>query len=203
MPKKVDHQERRERIATALMRVAANHGLEAVSLRHVAAEAGVTSGMVQHYFPTKKAMMDFAMTSASARYEARMTEAVAELGDKPPARDLVGAMLTTLLPRDESERADGRVALAFLSYAATKRAAAEGLDEGNAGMREFIAEQIRSAQSAGETAVGLDPESAATALFALAEGLAVHVLSSDLSAEDAAAALEAQLDLVFAATRTR
>ena len=52
MPKKVDRQERRTRIADALMRVAADQGLEAVSLRHVAAEAGVSAGMVQHYFRT-------------------------------------------------------------------------------------------------------------------------------------------------------
>ena len=39
MPKKVDHAERRRLIADALMRVAAEQGLEAVSLRHVAAAA--------------------------------------------------------------------------------------------------------------------------------------------------------------------
>jgi AcrR family transcriptional regulator len=85
MPKLVDHQERREQIASALMRVAAGQGLEAVSLRHVAAEAGVTSGMVQHYFPSKDSMMAFAMRSASARYEARINQAVAALGTTRPA----------------------------------------------------------------------------------------------------------------------
>lgn len=61
MPKKVDRHERRTLIADALMRVAARQGLEAVSLRHVAAEAGVSPGMVQHYFRTKDEMMAFAM----------------------------------------------------------------------------------------------------------------------------------------------
>lgn len=121
----LDHQERREQIAAALMRVATNEGLEAVSLRHVAAEAGVTSGMVQHYFPSKEAMMDFAMQSASARFEARMTEAVAALGEDPSVRALLRTMLVTLLPLDESQRADGRVALAFLARAATRPDAAK------------------------------------------------------------------------------
>jgi AcrR family transcriptional regulator len=53
MPKKVDRQERRTLIADALMRVAADQGLAAVSLRTVAAEAGVSAGMVQPYFRTK------------------------------------------------------------------------------------------------------------------------------------------------------
>ena len=48
MPKLVDHHERRTLLAAALLRVAATRGLMDVSLRHVAAEAGVTAGMVQH-----------------------------------------------------------------------------------------------------------------------------------------------------------
>ncbi|MGH3910171.1 MAG: TetR/AcrR family transcriptional regulator, partial [Pseudonocardiaceae bacterium] len=61
MPKRVDHRARRTQIADALMRVAATKGLQAVSLRHVAHEAGVSAGMVQHYFRTKDEMMTFAL----------------------------------------------------------------------------------------------------------------------------------------------
>ena len=57
MPKKVDPEERRRLIADALMRVAAEQGLESVSLRHVATQAGVSAGMVQHYFRTRDEMM--------------------------------------------------------------------------------------------------------------------------------------------------
>lgn len=83
MPKKVDHQERRTLIADALMRVAADQGLEAVSLRHVAAEAGVSAGMVQHYFRTKDEMMAFAMAVVRERGQIRVTEALARLGENP------------------------------------------------------------------------------------------------------------------------
>ena len=53
------------------MRVAARRGLEDVSLRHVAAEAGVTAGMVQHYFRTKDEMMVFAIGAVRERVEQR------------------------------------------------------------------------------------------------------------------------------------
>jgi AcrR family transcriptional regulator len=201
VPKKVDHHERRERISAALMRVAAERGLEAVSLRHVASEAGVTAGMVQHYFPSKDAMLDFAMTSASARFEARIRDAMAGLGDAPSARELVEAMLATLLPLGESDRADGRVALAFLSYAATRPAAAERLGRDNADLRQFLTERIQDAQTAGHTPEGIDPASAATGLFAMAEGLGVHMLSAGLARDAAVSALRAQLDLVFGPRR--
>jgi AcrR family transcriptional regulator len=197
MPKQVDHQERREQIASALMRVAASQGLEAVSLRHVAAEAGVTSGMVQHYFPSKDAMMAFAMRSASARYEARMNEAVAALGAGATGREVVGALLMALLPQDEAQQADARVALAFQAYAATRRAAADRLSSDDTELRTFIADQIREAQAASGTAVDVDPAHAATALLATAEGLGVQILSTDLSPRTAVAALQAQLCLTF------
>ena len=118
MPKRVDHRERRTLIADALMRVAAERGLEAVSLRHVAAAAGVSSGMVQHYFRTRDEMMTFALAVVRDRNEARVTRAIAALGETPAPRELLRTMLAALLPLDEERRADGRVALAFLAYTA-------------------------------------------------------------------------------------
>lgn len=200
MPKRVDHQERREHIAAALMRVAAAQGLESVSLRHVAAEAGVTAGMVQHYFPTKDAMMQFAMDTASARFEQRITAVVEALGEEPSARDLIGAVLTSLLPTTGPEATDdGRVALAFMAYAATRPSAAADLERSNAGLRDFVATQLREAMAEGAAPATLDPDATAAALVALTDGLGVQVLSSNLPAEHAAAVLEAQLDLAFTA----
>jgi AcrR family transcriptional regulator len=197
MPKQVDHQERRERIASALMRVAARDGLEGVSLRNVAAEAGVTSGMVQHYFPSKDEMMAFAMRSASARYEARIDQAVASLGADATGREVVGAILMALLPADEGQEADGRVALAFQSYAATRRAAAARLGHDDTELRAFIADRVREARAAAAARADIDPVLAATGLLATAEGLGVQLLSTDLTVDVAAAALQAQLDLTF------
>ncbi|WP_329083874.1 hypothetical protein [Streptosporangium sp. NBC_01469] len=42
MPKKVDHEVRRRHIAEALHRIIDRDGLDAVSLREVATEAGVS-----------------------------------------------------------------------------------------------------------------------------------------------------------------
>ena len=113
MPKRVDHRERRALIADALMRVAAEQGLEAVSLRHVAAAAGVSAGMVQHYFRTRDEMMTFALAVVRERNEARVSRAIAALGATPAPRTLLRTMLAELLPLDEERRVDGRVALAF------------------------------------------------------------------------------------------
>lgn len=187
MPKKVDRQKRRTLIADALMRVAADQGLEAVSLRHVAAEAGVSAGMVQHYFRTKDEMMSFALAVVRDRSQIRVTEAVARLGDHPAPRLLLRTMITALLPLDEQTRDDGRVALGFLAYTAVRPAAAASLREENAQMVDFVARMIPSPNA----------EAAAAGLLALMEGLGIYLLGGHLTAEQALNALDAHLDLVF------
>ena len=53
MPRVVDHEERRRQIATAVSDIAATRGLSDVSFREVAARAGVSVSLVQHYFGDK------------------------------------------------------------------------------------------------------------------------------------------------------
>ncbi|MEV0952020.1 TetR/AcrR family transcriptional regulator [Promicromonospora sp. NPDC050249] len=192
MPKRVDPEERRAQIAAALLRVAARQGLEAVSLRHVATEAGVTTGMVQHYFPSKEAMMDFALATVGERYGRRMAANAAALGTEPSPADVVRVTLTSMIPAGADEREDARVALAFQSYATARPAAAADLGSTNAQFRAYLATQIESCRRSPD----IDPYVAATALLATAEGLALHVLSSALPATEAFEALDQQLALV-------
>ena len=183
MPKRVDPTQRRTLIADALMRVAAQRGLEAVSLRHVAAEAGATTGLVQHYFRTKDEMMLFALEVVSGHIGERMEAAVTALGPAPAPRDVIRAMSTQLLPLDEARRADGKVALAFFAYAATRPHVAEVQRRGSEGLRDFFAT--------------LMPEPAATTLLALVEGLALYLLTDTYTAEVALRTLDDFLDAVF------
>ncbi len=186
MPKKVDHDERRKLIADALMRVAADQGLEAVSLRHVAAAAGVSVGMVQHYFRTKDEMMVFALAGVRERSEARIGAAVGALGAAPPPRLLLRTMIVALLPLDDASREDGRVALAFLAYTAVRPAASAELRPGTDQFVEFIAGLLPPARAG-----------AAAGLLALMEGLGVYLLGGQYTPEQALEALDAQLDLLF------
>ncbi|MEV1288523.1 TetR family transcriptional regulator C-terminal domain-containing protein [Micromonospora sp. NPDC049679] len=200
MPRKVDHQARRKQLADALMRLAATEGLEAVSLRHVAAEAGVSTGMVQHYFRTKDEMMTFALEMVMNNVEARATAAVTACGPGASPGHLVRTLLMQTLPLDETRRLEGHVLLAFLAYAAVKPAIAEGLRESASQMRAFLADQIRAAQATRGTPLRIDPADAATALLALADGLGMHLLGRHYSPDEAVAALDAHLAVLFGST---
>ena len=187
MPKKVDHEERRRLIAAALIQVAARQGLEAVSLRHVATAAGVSVGMVQHYFRTKDEMMTFALAAVRDRNQERVTAAIAALGADPPPRLLLRTMIAALLPLAAEARDDGRVALAFLAYTAVRPRAAAELRAGTAAMVSFIAGLLP----------GDDRDDAAAGLLALMEGLGVYLLGGQYAPDRALHALDAHLDLLF------
>ncbi|WP_439593012.1 TetR/AcrR family transcriptional regulator [Microbacterium sp.] len=190
MPKRVNQEERRQRIAEALLRVVSRDGLNEVSLRHVATEAGVTSGMVQHYFPTKDAMMQYAMGVASERYEKRITAELSRLGDDPEYVDVIRVLLAGLIPMSPDEADDARVALAFQAYAVNNPDAAQRLREGDRILTGHIGDLLAS-MGAGNP----EPQLAATTLLAAAEGLAVATLSAGLPHDTALRALDANLAL--------
>lgn len=191
MPKRVDHEERRQQVAEALLRVVSRDGLNEVSLRHVASEAGVTSGMVQHYFPTKDAMMQYAMGVASERYEKRITAQLSGLGEHSDPLKIIRILLASLIPMSPAEADDARVALAFQAYAVNNPDAAARLGDGDRVLTGHIGELLASI-GAGNP----DPQLSATVLLAAAEGLAVATLSAGLSPEVAISALDTHLTLL-------
>src|SRR2546430_8022810 len=168
MPRRTDHDARRRRIAEALLRLAGRDGLDAVSLRHGAAEAGVSMGQVQHYFATKDQMLGFALDVVSERVADRIGRQVAALPDGSGPHSLVRAILVELLPLDEGRRLEAYVGFAFLARTAAQPGIADGLRRQYRQLREFVAGQI----AAGRSVPGpdLDPDREAVALLALVDG---------------------------------
>ena len=101
MPIHVDHDERRRLIAGALWTLARTRGLGRASLRDVAAEAGMSLGQLQHYFPTREALVDYAMDLVSAQTKTRVQGALAALGTRPHPRDVLRVLLVEMFPVDE------------------------------------------------------------------------------------------------------
>lgn len=197
MPKQVDHRERRRRIAEALWRITAGRGLEAVSLRDVATEAGVSMGSVQHYFTTKEQMLLFALEYMSERIDRRVRERVAASPDPQAARTVLRATLVELLPMDEEHRAEAGVWVAFLARAAVEPNLAAILRESYAQLHEMVAWLIRRTQEGSGALEDLDSEREAAALLALVDGLTVHTLIGHHAPESALAAVDDHLDRLF------
>jgi TetR/AcrR family transcriptional regulator, transcriptional repressor of bet genes len=183
VPKKIDHEQRRQQLAEALWRVLAVHGMEAVSLRQVAAEAGVSMGMVQHYFADKEKMVLFALNSMTERVGRRMGEALAAV-DEPLQR--ARAVLVQTLPLDDESRLDAQVAATFLAQAPVEPRIEEYLRLGYAEGHAYLTQQLE------EAGVPNAAQEAST-LFALTDGLAVHTLANHHQPAEALAILDAYL----------
>ncbi|MCM3819905.1 TetR/AcrR family transcriptional regulator [Streptomyces sp. DR3-1] len=192
MPKQVDHAERRRLIAGAVCRLADEHGLEGVTLRDVAARAGVSMGAVQRCFRTKEEMLAFTLGQIGERVTGRVR---ARLAGSPAqsARTALGhAAEETALLRAE-DRAEARVWLAFVAQAAVSPALARTLRADYARLQEAFTGLAREALADAGHPAPPDPRRAARTLLALADGLTTHVLVGHLTPEEAYEVLHAHL----------
>lgn len=186
MPKQVDHDERRRQIGDAVCRLIAARGLDAVSLRHVAAEAGVSMGRVQHYFATKDELVVFAFELVSERVAARLG---AVLSDDPA--QCLRAVLLELLPLSAAARAEAPVLAAFLARAVVDPSLAEPLRQGNGEMVAWLAGMITAVRPGG------DPQRDAMSLLAFVDGLMLQVLTGQTSPETAEELVDRQIERVL------
>lgn len=197
MPKRVDHEQRRAVLAAALWRIAARDGLASTTVRQVAAEAGVSVGMVQHYFATKDQMLTFALQRIGDDLGARITRRIAELPEPRDPYQVVRIVLFERLPTTPERRVHVQVLVAWLGRIAINPELTEYLAEGTTVLREHIAAQLRAARELGAVYPHVDPDRAADGLLAFGDGLASHLIQNLHTADSAEEVLDAQLALLF------
>lgn len=198
MPKRVDHDERRHRIAEALWRIASERGLDGASLRDVAAEAGISLGQLQHYFRTKDDMLVFALGHISELAARRIGARVGSLAGDPSPRTLLRETLAEMLPLDDKSRTGQLVQIAYFVRAVHDERLRRHAKEGIPALREFFASQIRRAREGGDVAADRDPDTEAMLLISLVDGLTGYVLLDVLPGEEAMRLVDAHLDRLFA-----
>ncbi|MFI6303492.1 TetR/AcrR family transcriptional regulator [Amycolatopsis thailandensis] len=189
MPKRVDHEHRRQQIAAAVRRIAADRGLEGVSLNEVATEAGISKGFVQHYFASRDDMLRFAVTTLRSGLEERIATPP---GAEPRVRDL----LVALLPLDEPGRDAALVANAFVVRALKDPEIAGHFRTGHGLLRDAVAALLTTAKEAGDLSPTVDPTAEAGLLLALVTGLGDAVLLGYQTGEEAVALIDLHLSRI-------
>jgi AcrR family transcriptional regulator len=185
----VSTRSTKESVTDALLDITARHGLESVSVRQVAAAAGVAIGTVQHYFPTKDAMLDAAFGEVVRRIRGR----VSNLTFGPDVRRNLTTVLRELLPLDEERATEVRVQVAFAARAATT----PSLAAVQAGILAEVTGSIAGALALAGRGDHTPEDLRRKARIALAavDGLALHAVSSG-SWLDAAALTDALDQLI-------
>lgn len=194
MPRQVDYEDRRRRIAEAVCTLIARSGMEAVSLRDVAAQANVSMGAVQRCFRTKQDMLLFALEHISQHVSERANQRVAATSTPQAASTLLSYTLAELALLDEESRTQAHVWLAFITHAPASEKLAAVLHDTYAKLHGLIVWLIRYGQDTQEILQHLDPDREAHTLLALADGLTVHVLAGHQSPATALATLQRHID---------
>lgn len=170
VPKKVDHEQRRAEIDRAVWAIIAEDGIAAVTLRSIAARGGISMGRVQHYFPTREAIVAHALTSYLAL--AGTSNPVPE-----DRREALLMLLTHAIPRDGTRRLGAKVWYAYLAEAVTDPGLRAIVDEALRGTEDLVTELLDGDRGR------------ARLLLAAADGLAYRALIGVTTPDDADAAV--------------
>jgi TetR/AcrR family transcriptional repressor of bet genes len=197
MPKLVDHDERRSELSAAVWSLASREGLEALTVRRVAEEAGCSTGALVHYFHDKEDLLLFAFRTVADRVGRRLAQAE-DRTDEP--LELARGQLLEGLPLDRERQAEVRVWFAFLGLALTRPALARTQRVTYRAWRERVADRLREAQVRGEVRADVDCAAEAAALVALVDGLAIQATFEPraLSARRQTELVDAHLDALRA-----
>ncbi|MFJ4222531.1 TetR/AcrR family transcriptional regulator [Curtobacterium luteum] len=183
----IDVGERRRIVSDAAARVLARNGLGALSVRGVAAEAGLPPSTVRYVFPTQASVRTHALETVFDATTRRVDAVPGTLPDRERARRI----LLELLPLDEERLIELDVYLALGNAALTDPELRPALDRVVSDMQQWTEQIVRL--------VGV-PEAErvfeAQRLHALIDGLAMHVsrLAPGESGDWAIGVLDRHLD---------
>lgn len=197
MPKQVDHAQRRSELAEALWTIAERDGLAAATVRQVAAEAGVSVGMVQHYFSTKDEMLLFALRWVGEEFAGRITEKIRALPEPRDPHQVIWIILSERLPLHPRSRVHVQALITWLGRGVANPDLAGYMRDGTRELRDYLAGQLGQAQQAGHVSDRIHPQHTADGLLALTDGLSSHLLQDLHTPQAAKTILAESLNHIF------
>jgi Transcriptional regulator len=176
MPKVVDRDEIRDRLAKSAWRVISRGGLDAATFRAIAQEAGVSLGAMQHYFKTQSDLFSFCLSLSNSRCAERIRGL--KYPQERPYLDHLKAILYEVLPIDEERTVLAKVRLEFSLkslYAPELNALREEMNEN---LRTVYSQALGLLLTFGIARDGFDQQLEVDHLYALIDGLTLRILFS-------------------------
>jgi AcrR family transcriptional regulator len=172
MPKKVDHEARREELVLAAWRVIAARGIDEVTIREIARESGYSSGVLAHYFKNKDDLLAHALRLSHTRIRKRYDAEV----ETPVAADALKAVLLDNLPLEEQRDLETRIEMSFWARSLRNEALNEIQQEEAETLRKLLRSLIENAQADDAIGSDHDRELVLNLLGALIDGISLHAL---------------------------
>jgi AcrR family transcriptional regulator len=166
--------EKATRIVEAMRSSVARRGISGSTFEHVAREAGVSRGLLHYYFGTKEALLVEVVRRDAEHRIARLDE---PLEAASSAEEILQILVADL--QDSIKNEPGFWVLLFELFTAGRRNPDIQREVGVLfdRTRAHVAEIFRSKQSEGVLKLRYDADAVIGALFALADGIALQMLS--------------------------
>ncbi len=194
MPRSLDLDDRRRTVSEAAWRVLVRDGAAELSVRKVAAEAGLPPSSLRYAFPTQASVRDAAVALLVSRLRERVDRAARSAGGRDGAR----AVLLELLPLDDERRVEMQVTVSFVALALTDPSLRAAHERTHEAVREVCAQALAHLGTGVRPGVAGDAVARADVelTHAVVDGLALHLLAQapGTDASWAVAALDAHLD---------
>jgi len=189
IPRRAEPDVRRQSLIAACARVLAREGAAGTSVRVIAREAGVSPGLITHYFTGIEALIAATYADVDQTVRAAMEVAVAAAGADPRAR--LDAFVTASFAPPIADRALLATWIAFWSLVSARADIARQHDDQYAAYRARLTEML--------DACGVAPDRlrlASITLAAVVDGLWLELCLSPgcFSAQEAGVIARAQID---------
>ncbi|MGA9524878.1 MAG: TetR/AcrR family transcriptional regulator [Myxococcaceae bacterium] len=185
-------QGRREALGLAVLRLLATRGMDAISYGAVASEAGVSKGLVQHYFPERLQLIDCASQVLAQRMAARLAGAFAGRRAEASESELF-RVLAGMLPVDDEARMDAAAGRALFCLALSDAEANARYRQGRRAALDLIRSLVAKQRPGVSPAVA---EQVARDLLGTAAQLGEDLLLGELTPRKARALLRHRCSFV-------
>jgi AcrR family transcriptional regulator len=171
VPKIVDAAERREEVLEATWRVMARSGIDRVSIREIASEAGCSTGVIAHYFKNK----DDVLMSALFRVSRREADRIRARTEGLKGLEALRAIIEEVLPIGEERTLEMAVWMSFWGRAVGDVRLVAEQRRHYAAWRAVLRRHLREAVESGEIR-HVDCSAEAIRLAGLIDGIGIQAV---------------------------
>ncbi|TFV55918.1 TetR family transcriptional regulator [Geodermatophilus sp. DF01-2] len=171
MPRLIDREARERAVGEAAWRVVVREGITKLSVRNVAAEAGLAAGSLRYLFPTQEALRAYVLDLVRRN----VADRIAGMRPHESIRQGVEDYFAQLLPLDTERRVETEVFLSVGVLALTDPVLRPAYERAHRDLRDGC-RRILALLATDPEYRALDPDAEAARTHAFLDGLALHLV---------------------------
>lgn len=174
MPKIVDHEKRKIKIAEATWKVIVEEGIENATVRKIAQATGLSVGALRYYFASQTELLQFSMELVTERVKQRVEKR--KISKDPMSLEVLTEGVSEVLPIDEERKIEMEVWLAFSAKVLVDTKLRELSNKVYEDMHQGFSNMVQTLKLLNIIDDEIDLELEVNRLHAMVDGMAIHHL---------------------------